>query len=537
MPALNLEIKALGLPRFFLNGQEIDLTLRKAAALLVYLADAGAPVSREVLATLLWPEADHDNTRARLRRTLYKIRKAFGADIIEADREKLKFSSAVDITCDAHDFGAACNRGAFGLATQLYQTDYLAGFALEDCAAFEDWAFYQREALRSRLIQALERLIEQSLEEREKRDAILAATRLVSLDPLSESAQRHLIKAHLLAGDRAAAERQYASCVKILKDELDVEPAAETSRLLTDDTLRPVPQPEATHTSTTRYAASGDLHIAYQTLGTGPLDIVLVPGFVSHVERAWEDARCRRFLTVLSTMGRLILFDRRGVGLSDRVGAIPSVEATAQDILSVMDAAGSRRALLIGASEGGPGCVQFAADAPDRLAGLILYGSLAKGSREKDYPFAMSRAQYDIWLERLIREWGGPAEIAFFAPSFVGDRQAENWWASLLRSASSPGAIKGVLEALRDLDVRPLLPGITSSTLVIHRIGDRAVRCEAGRYLAQTIPGAGFVELEGNDHWFWAGDQESVLKEINAFAKSLDPNRDPEPRAQERQKA
>lgn len=537
MPPLNLEIKTFGLPRFFLNGQEIDLTLRKAAALLVYLADAGSPVSRELLATLLWPEANADNSRARLRRTLYKIRMAFGADIIQADREKLKFPSATKVTLDAHDFEAACNHGSFALATPLYRADYLAGFALEECAALEDWIFFRREALRSRLIQALERLIEQNFEEEDERGAILAATRLVSLDPLSESAQRSLIKAHLLAGDRAAAERQYANCVKLLRDELDVEPAAETERLLTDGGLGPAAPPEAAQAFTTRYAASADLHIAYQTIGDGPLDIVLVPGFVSHVERAWEDARCRRFLQALSDMGRLILFDRRGVGLSDRVGAIPSVEATAQDILSVMDAAGSSRALLIGASEGGPGCIRFAADAPQRLAGLILYGSLAKGSREKGYPYAMSRAQYDLWLERLIREWGGPAEIAFFAPSFVGDRQAENWWASLLRSASSPGAIRGVLEALRDLDVRPLLPGIASPTLVLHRSGDRAVRCEAGRHLADGILGASFVELEGSDHWFWAGDQESVLREIKAFAKSLDLSSDLESAIRERQKA
>lgn len=518
---MNIELRVLGFPQLFLKGQKIDFALRKGTALLVYMAEAQAPVSRDVLATLLWPDADQTSARARLRRTLYKVRSVVGADIIEADQERLQFSASLEVTLDAHSFEAACNRSDFETAAQLYPADYLSGFVLDDCAEFQDWAFYRREALRSRLINALERLVKQSSEQGEHRYAVTAATRLVGLDPLSESAQRHLIRSQLLSGERAAAERQYASCVKLLREELDVEPAAETTRLLKETSASLSASQVETQTSQTRYAASGDLHIAYQTIGDGPLDIVLVPGFVSHVERVWEDARCRKFLTALCGIGRLILFDRRGVGLSDRVGAIPSVEATAQDIHSVMNAAESQRALLIGASEGGPGCIQFAANEPERLAGLVLYGSLAKGSREKGYPYAMSRRQYDAWLERLIREWGGPAEMAFFAPSFVGDRQAENWWASLLRSASSPGAIKGVLEALRDIDVRAILPGIATPTLVIHRRGDRAVRCEAGRYLAQAIPGARFVELEGDDHWFWAGDQKRLLDEIEDFATGL----------------
>ncbi len=518
---MKIELQVLGFPQLFLEARKIDLALRKGVALLVYMAETSTPVSRDVLGTLLWPDADQISARARLRRTLYKVRSAFGADIIEADRESLRFSASVTISLDARSFEAACNSNDFGDAVRLYRDDYLSGFALDDSVEFDDWAFYRREALRSRLINALERLVEQKLDQGNCRDAVTAATRLVGLDPLSESAQRHLIKAQLLSGDRAAAERQYASCASLLRDELDVEPAPETTQLLSDTPVPPAAAGSHFQTSRTCYAKSGDLHIAYQTIGRGSLDILLVPGFVSHVERVWEDSRCRKFLTALSGIGRLILFDRRGVGLSDRVGAIPSVEATAEDLLSVMNAAGSKRALLIGASEGGPGCIQFAVNHPDRLAGLVLYGSLAKGSREKGYPFAMSRRQYDAWLERLIREWGGPAELAFFAPSFVGDRQAENWWASLLRSASSPGAIKGVLEALRDIDVRGILPDIATPTLVIHRRGDRAVRSEAGRYLAQGIPGARFVELDGNDHWFWAGDQEQLLNEIRDFASGL----------------
>ena len=272
----------------------------------------------------------------------------------------------------------------------------------------------------------------------------------------------------------------------------------------------------------TRYAERSGLHIAYQVVGTGPPDIVVVPGFVSHVERMWEEPRCRAVLTALSQMGRLIVFDRRGVGLSDRVGAPPTVEATAEDLTNVMDAAGCRRALLIGASEGGPGCIHFAASRPERLTGLVLYGSLAKGSWTPDYPFVLTHEQYDLWLRRLIGDWGGPAEIATFAPSLVGDGQAERWWAGLLRAASSPGAIKAVMESLRDTDARPLLPRIATPTLVVHRRGDRAVRVEAGRHLAGAIPGARLVELDGDDHWLWAGDHRRVLEQICAFVRGIE---------------
>jgi pimeloyl-ACP methyl ester carboxylesterase len=384
-------------------------------------------------------------------------------------------------------------------------------------AAFEEWALFRREALRSRLVQALERLIEREFAAEDTRAAIAAATRLAGLDPLSESAQRQLIRAHLKAGDRAAAERQYEACAQLLKSDLGVAPDAQTRALMATPSVE-VPAPGAR----TRYAERRGLHIAYQVIGTGPPDIVLVPGFVSHVERIWDEPRCRALLRALSQMGRLILFDRRGVGLSDRVGAPPTVEATAEDLMTTIDASSCRRALLIGASEGGPGCINFAARHPERPAGLVLYGSLAKGSWAPEYPFVLTHEQYDLWLRRLIRHWGGPAEIATFAPSLVGDAQAERWWAGLLRAASSPGAIKAVLESLRDTDVRPLLPRIATPTLVLHRRGHRAVRIETGRHLAGAITGARLVELDGDDHWLWAGDQRSALEQIRNFLRSID---------------
>ena len=413
----------------------------RAWPLIAYLADARAPFGREHVASMLWPEADADAARARLRRTLHKIHVAFAVDVIDADRTSLALAPSIEVRIDAHAFEAACVNGELNEALRLYAGDFLQGLSIEGCAAFEEWAFFRREALRSRLVQALERLIERELVTGDARAAITAATRLVGLDPLSESAQRHLINSYLRAGDRAAAERQYETYARMLKAELGVEPDLQTRAQLA------VPRVEEP-LSGARYAERGGLHIAYQVVGNSPPDIVLVPGFVSHVERVWDEPRCRALLTALSQMGRLILFDRRGVGLSDRVGAPPTVDGTAEDLATVIDAAGCERVVLIGASEGGPGCIHFASRHSERLAGLVLYGSLAKGSWSPDYPFVLTHDQYDLWLKRLIHNWGGPAEIATFAPSLVGDGQAERWSAGLLRAASSPGAIKAVLEVV-----------------------------------------------------------------------------------------
>jgi DNA-binding SARP family transcriptional activator len=343
-----LEVQLLGFPSLRLDGRGVDPALRKGLGLIAYLADARTPVGRDHVSGLLWPEADTDTARGRLRRTLHKIGVAFAADVIEADRTSLALAPSIDAHVDAHAFEAACTAGELNQAVLLYTGDFLEVLSIEGCAAFEEWAFFRREALRSRLVQALERLIERELAVGDARAAVTAATRLIGLDPLSESAQRHLIKAHLRAGNRAAAERQYDACARLLKAELGVDPDAQTRGLLA------MPRGEEHSPGTrTRYAERRGLHIAYQVVGAGPPDIILVPGFVSHVERIWEEPHCRAVISALSQMGRLILFDRRGVGLSDRVGASPTVEATAEDLTTVIDAAGCRRVLLIGASEGG----------------------------------------------------------------------------------------------------------------------------------------------------------------------------------------
>lgn len=502
-----------GFPEVHTDGRPIKLALRKGLALLVYLAEAKGAVARGIVATLLWPETDRETGLARLRRLLHRIELTLGQQVFETDRTSLRWSPAAALQVDAHLFESACDRGDFDEACQIYRGDFLAGFSPEDCPEFDDWAFFRREALRGRLMHALERLVQDKTAAGDYFSAATHATRLVELDPLSEVYGRHLIRSLLLAGDRSAAERHHAALRQRLRDELGVTPEAETEALMSPAAAADVPA--------TRYVKGAGVHLAYQTYGSGPLDILVMPGFVSHVERAWEHPASRAFLASLMKLGRLIVFDRRGIGLSDRVGSAPGIDVTAEDIGTVLRATGSRRVVLFGASECGPACIKFAVDQPRLVAGLILFGALAKGCWSQDYPHALRASQYDAWSKHLIAQWGGPVEIETFAPSLASDPQARAWWAGLLRAASSPGGISAVLEAFRDADVRQLLPQIAMPTLVLHRRDDKAVRIAAGRDVASRIKGAQFVELDGNDHWFFAGDQGPVLAAIRRFIDAL----------------
>jgi DNA-binding SARP family transcriptional activator/pimeloyl-ACP methyl ester carboxylesterase len=511
-----LLLQTFGYPEIRGDGGPIKLNLRKGLALLVYLAETEGAVARDVMATQLWPDSPRETALTRLRRMLHRLELALGQPVFETDRTSVKWSPAVELRVDSQLFESACDRGAFEEACAEYRGDFLAGFSPGDSKEFDDWAFYRREGLRGRLMHALERLVQDKNAAGDHFAATAHAGRLVELDPYSEVYGRHLIRSLLLAGDRSAAARQHAALTQRLRDELGVAPEAATEAL-----MAPASTPPADSAPTTRYVKGEGAHLAYQTFGSGELDILVMPGFVSHVERGWEHPTTRSFFTSLMPLGRLIWFDRRGIGLSDRVGSTPSVEATAEDIDTVLRAAGSRRVVLFGASECGPACIKFAVEQKSLVAGLVLFGAMAKGCWAEDYPYALKASQFDAWRQQLVSEWGGPAGIETFAPSLANDPQARAWWAGLLRAASSPGGIWAVLEAFRDTDVRKLLPLVSVPTLVLHRRKDRAARIEAGRDIASRINGAQFVELDGNDHWFFAGDQRPVLDAIRRFVGAL----------------
>ncbi len=267
------------------------------------------------------------------------------------------------------------------------------------------------------------------------------------------------------------------------------------------------------------YARSGEVNIAYQVVGSGPLDIVFVMGWVSHLEYFWNEPSFARFLTSLASMSRLILFDKRGTGLSDPVPVheLPTLEQRMDDVRAVMDAAGSERAVLLGVSEGGPMCSLFAATYPEKTEALVMIGSYARRLRDVDYPWGPTRRERDAFCRRLITDWGGPVGIEERAPSLAKDPAFRNWWASYLRMGASPGAAVALTEMNAEIDIRDVLPSIRVPTLVLHRTGDRCLFVEEGRYLASRIAGAEFVELPGDDHLPFVGDQEGMLAEIARF--------------------
>ncbi len=284
--------------------------------------------------------------------------------------------------------------------------------------------------------------------------------------------------------------------------------------------LESVPEQEAPETPRTHYTRSGDVNIAYQVIGEGPLDLVFVMGWVSHLDYFWTEPSFARFLRRLGSFSRLILFDKRGTGLSDRVplGALPTLEQRMDDVRAVLDAVGSKRAVLCGVSEGGAMSALFAATYPERTAGLVMIGAYAKRIRDPGYPWGPTGAQREQFLERIREEWGGPVGLEERAPSVASDSRFRQWWAAYLRTAASPAAAVALTKMNSEADIRGILPAIRVPTLVIHRTGDKCLRVEEGRYVASRIPGARFVELPGVDHLPFVGDQNAILDEIEEFS-------------------
>jgi class 3 adenylate cyclase len=269
--------------------------------------------------------------------------------------------------------------------------------------------------------------------------------------------------------------------------------------------------------ASTAYAKSGDLSIAYDTLGEGELDLVVVPGFVSHGELLMEHPLPARFLRRLASFSRVINYDKRGQGLSDRPADPPTLEDSMDDLRAVLDAAESERAVVIGVSEGGPMSMLFAATYPERVSSLVLYGTYAKMVESPDYPYGVPETALDRWGELMREDWGGPVGVRLWAPSMVDDEVFTEWWGRLLRQGTSPAGAIALVDLYRELDVRPVLSSISAPTLILHRSEDMIVRVEQGRYLAENIRGARYVELPGPDHLVWVGDQDAILAEIEEF--------------------
>jgi class 3 adenylate cyclase len=279
----------------------------------------------------------------------------------------------------------------------------------------------------------------------------------------------------------------------------------------------------------TRYARSGEVGIAYQVVGEGEIDLVVAFPFISHIDLLWDNPAQTHFMRRLGSFARVILFDRRGVGLSDPVDKPATLEERMDDVRAVMDAAGSERAALLGMSEGATMCMLFAATYPERTAALVLWGAMARSTRAEDYPWAPEKEAVEEAQEELVAPlWGQGATLDIFSPSLADNARAREFQARFERQAASPMRVWQLFQMFLDIDVREALPLIQSPTLILHRRNDRAVNVRAARWLADQIEDSRFVELEGEDHFPWVGDSNAALEAIEEFLTGVRPGPAPE---------
>jgi len=275
-----------------------------------------------------------------------------------------------------------------------------------------------------------------------------------------------------------------------------------------------------------QFARNGDIAIGYAVMGSGDLDLVYVPVF-SNLEVLGESPSYASFLRGLSSFARLTVVDRRGQGVSDRYSPadLPSLEDLVDDLVAVLDAVGAARPVLFGYSDTGAQCALLAATYPERVAGLVLYGVAARGTQAPDYPWQWSEKEWQEYLDAAREGWGtreyGQQTLRLFAPSLADDPRQVAWWTRLQRVATSPGAQHAQELVFRDTDIRRLLPAVGVPTLVLHRSGDLVEPVGQGKYITDAIPGARYVELEGVDHWPWAGDQAALIAEIEQFVSGM----------------
>jgi pimeloyl-ACP methyl ester carboxylesterase len=276
------------------------------------------------------------------------------------------------------------------------------------------------------------------------------------------------------------------------------------------------------------FARSGEIRIAYAVVGSGPIDFLHLFTF-NNLDLIWENPLFAGFLDSIAAYTRLILVDRRGQGTSDRLspGDIPLLEDNVDDMIAVLDAAGSRRAVLMGGSDLGGLCTMLAASYPERVAGLILFASTARGERTADYPWQWSEPEWADYLQEVDQSWGtrrfAEVNLPFFCPSLSGDQQQTRWFERFVRGTASANVELAVESVFRQMDIRSLLPTIRVPTLIMHRVGDKIEDVGGSRYMAGVIPEAQYVELQGADHFPWAGDQQPVLQEIERFVRRLEP--------------
>jgi DNA-binding SARP family transcriptional activator/class 3 adenylate cyclase/alpha-beta hydrolase superfamily lysophospholipase len=525
---------------------------KQRALLAILLLHANHTVGRERIVDDLWGEDVPSSARKMVQVYVSQLRKALpeprlhtrgsgyvlevGRDELDVDRFRRLAAEGGSALSDGDAAGAA---ELLREALALWRGPALAGLS-------EPFAEHEGAHLEELRLVALEQRIAADLGLGRGAELVAELEPLVARYPLRERLREQHMLALYRAGRQADALASYQAYRRTIVDDLGIEPSPALQelqrRMLRHDpalgrrdpagasavapTQASSSSPRASAGVDVRYARSGDVRIAYQLVGEGPLDLILVHGWVCTFEPGWENRKIARFYQRLASLGRLVLFDKRGTGLSDRVSPerLPDLETRMDDVRAVLDAVGSERAVVLGVSEGGSMSALFAATHPERTLGLVLMGAFARSMWAPDHPFGVSDDEYrrrlavlddDDWAHSAVVEWLGRV-----GPEILRDEEAVRWYVSYLIRGASPAANRAIRIMNRDIDIRGVLPTIAVPTLVLLRAeehyGDRT------RYLGEHIPGARVAALPGTDHLPWEGDQDALLAEIEHFVAGLE---------------
>ena len=519
---------------------------KQRALLAVLLLNANHTVSRDRLIDDIWGDEVPDSAAKMVQIHVSQLRKVLPCDMLRTRPSGYSLELEPD-ALDVHRFERLAAGGRSALADgdlaeassrlrealALWRGPALAGlsepFARAECRRLEE--------LR---LAALEDRIEAELALGRHADLVAELEALVAREPLRERLRAHHMLALYRSGRQADALAAYRSAERALREELGIQPSAELRelerRILAQDpelVSGPGPAPPQAPRSppATRYAINNGVSLAYQVFGSGELDLLLVTGWVLPMELFWDDPAYVRFLDRLASSYRVILWDKRGTGQSDRLplDQVPTLEERMGDLAVVLDAVGSKRAAIFGISEGVMLSALFAATHPERTRALALYGGFASAFAAPESPWGRTVESFERFLERVRQDWDDPAKLlSLWAPSKQHDRQLRAWWARALRFGASPTAAVQWLRLIAEMDIREVLPAIRVPTLVLHPVDDRIITVENGRYLAEHIPDAEFVELPGEDHLWWVGDQEPLLCALERFLTGAGVPRVPE---------
>jgi DNA-binding SARP family transcriptional activator/pimeloyl-ACP methyl ester carboxylesterase len=534
---VKLSVCVVGELALEVDGQPSDrIASRRARSLLGWLAVHPGLHPRGRVAGVFWPDVLEESARSSLRTTLATLRRELGksaAHVVTASRESVGIEPRADVRIDLQAFEQLVSRGELEQAAALCRGDLLAD--LDD-----DWVNEPREHHRHRLLGVLAELAEDA-ERAGDLDAALDRTReQVTLDPLSEEAQRELVRRLAAAGDRAGALAAYQVYSLRLQRELGIAPSAECRELvervrsgetgqdqpvngagaavsrteLAASEASPAP---ATPVPEVRYARNGSVYLAYQSFGEGDLEFVFVPGLVSNLESAWDYPPYRQFMDRLASSARVTVYDKRGMGLSDPLDKAAGFDQHLDDLAVVMEAAEVTHPVVMGCCDGAAVAALFAGHHPGAVDSLVLYGAFPKLVRGPDYPEGVTQAGLEVALEGISQGWGAGASAAIFAADYFEDEEFCRWWGRYERAAASPGLVISALRLDGELDIRDVLSAIHVPTLLIHRTRDPAAPVKAARLMAERIPDARLVEFPGTLHWPWMGDTDLVIDEIEEF--------------------